>query len=631
MTQRARVGVDTGGTFTDVILWDAGQVFIRKILSTPQNPTHAIAEGLRSLDALGALLVHGTTVATNALLERRGARTGLVVNAGFEDILQLRRQARPELYALRFREPPHVVPRDLVFGISGRLDYSGQELQEITTPELDRLVEWAQAQRLESLAVCLLHAYANPEHERLVGERLRQAFPNLSVSLSHQVFNEFREYERCSTTAVNAFVKPVIKTYLTTLGELVERPEIMQSNGGLCSVELASELPVNTLLSGPAGGVIGALAVARELGYAKILTLDIGGTSTDVSMIDHEPSLRADLLIDGIAVHVPSLDIETVGAGGGSLAWLDHGGALRVGPQSAGSEPGPIAYGRGGTQISVTDANIYLRRIPEDSFNAGGLRLDSVAVEEAMCALAERVGQEPRELAEGVLRVANAAMVRALKVVSVARGVDPRECTLIAFGGGGGLHACALAEELGISRVVVPKYAGLLSAFGLLVADTIRVHSRSLLVDLDDDGMHRAASALAEFRELRPEDAIEAVTLRLRYEGQSFDLPVTWDPESRDTLEVWEKFESEHQLQFGYRSQNRVQLVSIMVTYIQPTSSLPFEDRPSPRPDLKGAIWRSNLTKIEGPMVVADDDCTTYVAAGWTARLQAGHMILEKG
>jgi len=629
VTRKARVGVDTGGTFTDVVFLDDHRVFIRKVLSTPQNPTQAIEEGLRALNALEAPLVHGTTVATNALLERRGARTGLVVNAGFEDILQLRRQARPALYALRFTEPPHVVDRELVFGVTGRLDYRGHELQSVGPDELDRLIAWIAEQGLESLAICLLHAYANPVHERLIGDRLRVEFPHLNVSLSHQIFNEFREYERCSTTAVNAYVQPVMERYLSALGELVDQPEIMQSNGGLCSVDLASKLPVNTLLSGPAGGVVGAMAVARELGYSKILTLDIGGTSTDVSMIDQESTLKAELLIDGIAVHVPSLDIETVGAGGGSIAWIDHGGALRVGPQSAGADPGPIAYGLGGTQLSVTDAHLYLGRIPEASFNAGGMRLDLEAVSQAMNVLAEQVGQDPKSLAEGVLKVVNAAMVRALKVVSVERGVDPRECTLIAFGGGGGLHACSLAEELGVTRVVVPKYAGLLSAFGLLVADTMRVHSRSLLVDLDDAGLNRAAEVLGDFHKLQPVDSKERVTLRLRYEGQSFDLPVTWDAELQDAKTVWESFEMEHEVQFGYRSKSRVQLVSIMVTYTQQTPPIQFGETPTVEARLEGAIWRSNLTRNAGPIIVADVDCTTFVPAGWTARLEAGHMILE--
>lgn len=634
---RPRLGIDTGGTFTDVVYHDQeGRVRTHKLLSTPDNPARAIAEGVDALGAHHAALVHGTTVATNALLERRGAHTGLIITAGFEDILTLRRQARPHLYAFELVESPHVVSRKHVFGCAERVGPDGEILRDLTQAHLQIIGDWVEEQDFQAVAVCLLHAYQNSAHERRLGAYLRTRFPDVHVSVSHEVHNEFREYERCSTTAINAFVGPVMAGYLSALKSISTQTLIMQSSGGLCSSNFASAFPVNTLLSGPAGGVVGAIQAARELGFERVLTLDIGGTSTDVCLIDGVPYARASAVIDGLAVEVPSLDIETVGAGGGSIAWVDQGGALKVGPRSAGALPGPVCYARGGGEVTVTDAQLVLGRIAAARFLGGAMDVDKNAATFALEQLADRLQMSTLDTALGVIRVVNASMVRALKVVSVERGIDPRDCTLVAFGGGGGLHACEVADALQIRRVLIPEHPGLLSAVGLLSARPTRILGRTLMGAWGECGMNRAVKLV---RELVVEagmghDWSAEVELRMRYFGQSFELSVGLDLE-RDSVEsVRRAFEEEHEKLYGYRAPHDVELVAVRVR-LQANSPQVDVTVDGPEVNLAehsdGAIWRANLPDhFVGPLVIAEPTATTFVPEGWAGRLQGRSLVLER-
>lgn len=633
---RPRLGIDSGGTFTDVVYHDeSGCIRTHKLLSTPENPSRAIADGIRFLAAHQAALVHGTTVATNALLERRGAHAGLITTAGFEDILTLRRQARPYLYAFELIENPHVISRENTFGCEERIGPMGDVIRELTEAHLHEIGDWVGEHDFHAIAICLLHAYQNAEHERRLGEYLCSRFPDLHISLSHQVHNEFREYERCSTTAINAFVGPVMSRYLSALTMTQEPPLIMQSSGGLCSTDFASLFPVNTLLSGPAGGVIGATRAAREIGIEKILTLDIGGTSTDVCLIDGQPRARASAVIDGLAVEVPAIDIETVGAGGGSVAWVDQGGALRVGPRSAGASPGPVCYARGGEEVTVTDAHLVLGRIAGERFLGGAMDVDLDAALVALEELARRLGVSTKDAGLGVVRIANASMVRALKVVSVERGIDPRDCTLVAFGGGGGLHACEVAEALQIRRVVIPEHPGLLSAVGLLAARPTRIVGRTLLSLWDESGMMRAKGLI---QELIDEAQMEGqwsseVELRLRYVGQSFELSVGFDGTSDCVESVAVAFENEHEKLYGYRAPHAVELVAVRVVLLAEAPEHFALDTPdaSFTEHNDGAVWRANLPdRFEGPLVIAEPTATTYVPEGWVGHRQGRSLVLER-
>ncbi|WP_461832073.1 hydantoinase/oxoprolinase family protein, partial [Aquifex sp.] len=413
--EKVYVGVDTGGTFTDFVYWDGESWNVLKIPSTPENPAEAVLEGLKIIGKNKKLdIVHGSTVATNALLERKGAKTALITNKGFEDIIEIGRQNREELYNLHYKKPKPLVPRELRFGIRCRINKRGEILEDINPEEIDEVLKEILKKKVESVAVCFLHSYANPEHEKFVGSRLEKE--GLFVTLSSDILPEFREYERTSTTVINAYVSPKMSRYLNYLKERIKEKgslRVMQSNGGVISVETASKEAVRTILSGPAGGVMGALYVGKLAGYEKLITFDMGGTSTDVSLIDGVPKLTTESKISGLPVKVPMIDIHTVGAGGGSIAKLDEGGALRVGPESAGAEPGPICYGKGGKQITVTDANLYLGRLVPEYFLGGKMKLYPELLREPFKSLAEKLGVETYELGEAILNVANSNMVRA--------------------------------------------------------------------------------------------------------------------------------------------------------------------------------------------------------------------------
>jgi N-methylhydantoinase A/oxoprolinase/acetone carboxylase beta subunit len=585
-----RIGIDTGGTFTDFVKLDDGKLIVHKLRTTPDDPSRAILEGIAHLSGgLPADIVHGSTVATNAVLERKGARVALVATKGFEDVLRIGRQTRSELYNFFVPLPRPLVEPELTFGLSERLDASGDVLVPIHVTDVDALQAQLKTSGAEVVAVCFLHSYVNRVHEQSVTERLRaDGWP---VSASFEVLPEYREFERWSTTVVNAYVTPLIDRYLARLEAGLRAPgasagqgrlSIMQSNGGSISAALARSEAVRTVLSGPAAGVVGAEAVARAAGFPRAISFDMGGTSTDVSLIDGRIATSTDSKIGDFPIRLPVIDIHTVGAGGGSIAHMDSGGALRVGPRSAGSAPGPACYGTG-TELTVTDANLLLGRLDPEFFLGGRMSLDAERSREAATRLARDLKLGVPELAEGVVRVANANMERAIRVVSVERGHDPRQFTLVAFGGAGGMHACEIARKLDITTVLVPRHAGVLSALGMLVADVTRDYSAAVLrasADLTTADLRAYLRPLCTraTEELRREGytgrrVVLDQQLDVRYVGQSFEITLPLSAGYR------EEFDRRHGRLYGYSNPHRaVEVVAVRVraSGITEKPALPF-------------------------------------------------------
>jgi N-methylhydantoinase A/oxoprolinase/acetone carboxylase beta subunit len=579
------VGVDTGGTFTDVVDQDGNVV---KVLSNREDSARSVAAGLG--DRRPDLLCHGTTIATNALLERAGARVALVTNRGFADVIEIARQDRPSLYDQSVDRPEPLVPRHLRLEIDGRLDARGNELEPIgEAPDVP--------DEAEAVAVCLLHADLNPAHEQAAASELRGR--GLDVTTSSDVSPEFREYERTVTTVVNAYLRPVCGPYLGRMRDLADDVLVMTSAGGLVAADEAADLPVALLLSGPAGGVQAAAAAAANAGFADAVSFDMGGTSTDVCLIlGATPEPAPGRTAAGFPIRLPSLDIHTIGAGGGSIARIDAGGALAVGPRSAGADPGPACYGRGGTEPTVTDADLALGRIPEDATFGDLGRLDVDAARTAL----DRAGVT----AQGVVDVVEAAMERAVRLVSVERGVDPAGLALVAFGGAGPLHACAIATALGMAAVVVPPRAGVLSAVGLVTSPRQRELVRSWPVPADHAGIDQALQKLAE--EARAAvgdgDAEILTALDCRYAGQSHEL----------TVASVEDFPDEHRRRNGYvRPGAPIEVVALRARAARPA--------PMTYDDLGVARERKPAT---GPTVLAEPDCTVWVPSGWTAEAGGG-------
>jgi len=573
-----RVAIDTGGTFTDCVFLADGQVQVLKLFSTPHDPAEAVLEGLRQIGTGQALDVrHGTTVGTNTMLERTGARVAFVTTAGFEDTIAIGRQTRAKLYDWFAPLPVCLVPRELRFGVPERVSAEGEILRTPTEEELTALVEKVRASGAESVAISLLFGFANPETEQRVEAVLKKL--GIPVSASHRILPEFREYERGSTTVVNAYLAPRIGHYLNHLVDRVAaqhaggRVDVMQSSGGIIPASVAAREPVRTVLSGPAGGVVGACRVAQWAGFERIIGFDMGGTSTDVFLSDAAAGgarLTRESLVAGVPIGVPMLDIHTAGAGGGSIARFDAGGMLRVGPESAGADPGPICFGRG-TMPTVTDANLLLGRLDPESFLGGGVELDRERTEQIMneqkgpLAFAE-------QFAAGILRVIESEMERAIRVISVERGHDPREFTLVAFGGGGPLHACSLARALRIPRVLIPAAPGALSAVGILLAETIRDYSRTVM--LPGGAMDVLDGLFAEL-EQRAQEEFSALGLvgsihrsvDLRYAHQGYDLNIAWD--ERSPQSAIDGFHKLHDRHYGFSDPSRpVEIVTIRLRMI---------------------------------------------------------------
>lgn len=643
------VGVDIGGTFTDLVLSADGQLRIHKLLSTPADPAQAMLTGLRAvspdLEALSRI-AHGTTVATNAILERKGAKAALITTGGFRDLLFIGRQNRPVLYALYPTLPPPLILRDHCYEVPERLDHTGAVLTPLDVNALDGVLDRIVAAGIESVAVCFLYSYVNPAHEQAVRARIveRGLFDVSRIALSCEVLPEFREYERASTVALEAYVRPVISRYFGHLEAALPHPQalrIMKSDGGIISASNASERAILTALSGPAAGVIGAFHLAKQAGFDQIITLDIGGTSTDVALCPGEPVRRSEAEIDGLPLRMRLLDIETVGAGGGSIARLDSGGALRVGPESAGADPGPVAYGRGGMQVTVSDANAVLGRLDAEHFLGGGMVLDMAAARAAVEALAGQMGLAVNDAARGVIALANANIDRAVRRVSIARGYDPRRFTLVAFGGAGPLHACEVAARLDIPRVLVPRYPGVLCALGLLVADITRDYSRSLLgvaeppAALLDALMAQARDDLAREGVADADMSFNAL-LDVRYRGQAYELTIPF------TEAVETTFHAAHERTYGHALPGRaVELVNLRLQAVGAVAKPEFTPEPLEVNDGEGArlgekgemtlYARERLVPgatFAGAALIFQLDSTVYVPEGWMVDVDAYRNLI---
>ena len=662
-----RVGIEIGGTFTDLV-WRRtdGSLGTHKVLSTPD----ALQQGvMQALDEAGVILpsvghlVHGSTVATNALLTRNGAPTGLLTTEGFRDLLEIGRQDRVgNIYELFYRKPAPPVPRRLVREVRERMLPDGT----VRVP-LDTEAAWRAARELldagvTSLAICLLHSYRNPAHERLLVSVLHERAPELYLAASYEVTPEFREYERAMTTAINAFVGPIVAGYVQALvARLSERRfagalQVMQSNGGILPAPAAGRNAVRTLLSGPAAGVRGAVWFARRVGVKNAITLDMGGTSTDVCLApDLIPATVAESYVDGLPIRIPALDIVTIGAGGGSIASIDPGGFLQVGPQSAGARPGPACYGRGGANPTVTDAQLVAGILRPEHFLGGRMRLDP---DRAAAALGRVALAGPLvQAADAVLRMANSNIAAAVRLVSTARGIDPRDYTLVAYGGAGPIHAALVVEDLEIDRVLVPWCPGLVSAFGLLVADLAvdLVHARIHVVDDETLSaemvvrLRREALAAAAAAGLAPDRCETSIAIDARYPGQAFELTVTLDRLPATAATIRETFGAAHRRRYGYAHPDRpVELVNyrIRVTEASHGDVRAGESVPGPARIEEGEITlggrslraefaaRSTLPvgyRLRGPAVIEEETATTLVPPGWAARvLEGGDLMLER-
>ena len=660
MMSDTRLGVDVGGTFTDLVALSEGGVTTSKVPSTPQDQSVGVmnAIGASGVEA-GALdaLAHGTTVATNALLERRGARMALVTTEGFRDVLEIARQNRPSLYDLTKDRPPTLVARDLRFTVRERMGPEGV-LSPLDEESLQGAVSAIEEAEVEAVAVCLLFAFMHPEHERRVGEALREALPGVLVSLSSEVLPEFREYERFSTTAADAYLAPRLAAYLQNLAGKVQdadmpAPLIMQSAGGVVGIEDAVEDAAAFVLSGPAGGVVGAAYVGSLGGYRDVLTFDMGGTSTDVApIIGGEAQTTTETVIAGVPIRVPMVDVHTVSAGGGSVAWADAGGALRVGPHSAGAEPGPAGYGKGGEEPAVTDANIFLGYLADRAELGGEVVLRRELSEEALEKLGKGVGLNALETALGIVRVADAEMVRALRVISVERGLDPREFALLAFGGAGGMHACRLAEELGMKTVLIPRAGGVLSALGLAISDLRRDYVSPHLANLADVNVRELKELFEGMEDKAAKDLENPQYTRradLRYSGQSFELTVEAQ-KPLETNKLEEGFHAAHERRYGYRMEDEpVELVNLRLIATVPVDKPPLEEGPPAEGEAESGRREANFdgewqevpildrermgkgSEIVGPAIVEFKESTCVVSPGWRGSVDGvGTLVLER-
>ena len=657
-----QAGVDIGGTFTDLVLSDQGQFKIHKRLSSPHRPAEAMLKGLEAVTpgGLTALtqVAHGSTVATNAILERKGARTALIVTQGFRDILFIGRQNRPSLYALHPTLPPPLIPRERCYEAPERLDYRGEVLTPLDMTALERALEQIHRDQVDSIAVCFLFSYVNPVHEQMVKQRIVESgivSDDWRVVLSSEALPEFREYERASTVALEAYVRPVMSRYIGQLeAELPNSASlrIMKSDGGVMQARRVRQQAIHTALSGPAAGVMGAFHVAKSAGYRQIITLDMGGTSTDVSLVDGQPQPRPESEIDSLPVRVRMLDIETIGAGGGSIARLDAGGALRVGPESAGANPGPVIYGQGGQRVTLSDANAILGRLDAAHFLGGAMSLDMEAGHQALRELAQQAKLNIIETAKGVVDIANVNIDRAIRRVSIARGHDPRHFTLVAFGGAGPLHACEVAQRLDIPRVLVPHAPGVLCALGLLIADVAVEYSQSVMrlaspdsiawLDVKQHELVSMAQADLQREGIAETDMSFDVSLDLRYEGQAYELNIPFAPA------VAQDFHHTHEQTYGHALRQRpVEIVNLRVNGIglidkpsfhavraDPTAAAPFGEKDSPRQGTIKLFKRDDLAAgavFQGEALVFQMDSTTYVPAGWQARVDGlMNLILER-
>ena len=665
--RKVRVGVDTGGTFTDFVFDLDGELQIFKLASTPADPASAIIAGLERIahitnSRLNNLeVVHGTTVGTNALLQRRGARTALITTKGFEDVLEIGRQARPELYNLDAVKPPPLVPANLRFGLRERITAAGEILESVDEAELSALVERLRKARIDSAALCLLFSFVNSKHERQITRAL--SVLNIPLSVSHQILPEYREFERTSTVTINAYLQPLMGSYLNRLATRTPRLRVMQSSGGSISATVAAQEPVRTILSGPAGGVVGALRAARVAGFEKIITFDMGGTSTDVALCEQDGfRMTNEASVAGLPVAVPVMDIHTVGAGGGSIARIDEGGSLRVGPESAGADPGPACYGRSFLP-TVTDAHLLLGHFGGAGLLGGDFDLDEERSRKAMDQLAGEMSRVAGrqvtaiEAAQGVLVIANTNMERALRRISVERGYDSREFTLLPFGGAGGLHAVELAQALRIPRIIVPQAAGALSAVGVLTADVVKDQSRTIMLDVGHNieatldktfkEMERTAVVALRAEGFPTSKQLHERSLAMRYKGQSFELEIKLTEE-----DLAAGFHRAHEARYGYAQEsNTVEVVSARVRstgiveklpqkrskvagksrYAEPASEVSaYLDGKKMRVAVYNRQGLSAGKQLHSPCIVTEYSSTTLISASADAAIDSyGNLIIQ--
>lgn len=646
MSKEVRIGVDTGGTFTDFVISIGGKIAIRKIPSTPENPSIAILKGIKELlnSFPPPIVIHGTTVATNSLLERKGGRIALITTRGFEDILFIGRQTRRRLYSLRGETRVPLLNRQLCFGIEERTSASGKVEKKVILAGLRKVIEKIIKSKAETVAVSLINSYADSSNEKIVSRELKKK--KIMVSVSSEILPEHREYERTATTAVNAYLMPVISRYLKDLMKKMRRAElrIMQSNEGYISPAKAKSEPIRTAFSGPAGGVVGAFHLARAAGFQNIITFDMGGTSTDVSLIESEIRRTNESLIGDFPIRIPIIDIHSIGAGGGSIAHLDRGGSLRVGPQSAGADPGPACYGRGSFP-TVTDANLVLGRLVPEFFLGGRMKIFTEKSREALENLAGKIKKTALETAVGIVEIANASMEKAIRVISIERGFDPRNFALFSFGGAGGMHAADIASHLKIPKVIVPKNAGVLSAFGLLLTDSVKDYSRSILKAVEKTSREELEKHFEELREkslkgmqgegFRKDEVRIYPFLDLRYLGQSYEITIPYKVESTSGSSFVADFHQAHRKLYSYHHEQRpVEIVNIRVKAVGAGKKirlkrLPLKGKNPERAFVKkqsihhngktyqAAVFNKSLlvpgNRLSGPALIVDSESTTFL------------------
>ncbi len=665
-----KIGVDVGGTFTDVCMFDqnSGDVVAYKLPTTPRDPSEAISDGIRDILRINnvtpqdvAYLAHGTTVATNATLERKGSKTGIITTKGFRDLIELARQTRASLYDTQVEKPIPIIHRKMRREVDERISADGSVFTPLDKHEVEEVVELLKAGGAESYAVCLLHSYINPIHEKKIKEIILKKYPEAYVSISSEVLPEIREYERMTTTALNSYIGPLVGNYAKHFKERIKNmgmqliPYINQSNGGLMSIEATSDNPIRTALSGPAAGVSGAIYVTKLAGLSNIITFDMGGTSTDVCLIENnQAKLTTSKAIAEFPVKVPMTDITAVGAGGGSIARIDSGGMLKVGPESAGADPGPVAYGRGAKEPTVTDANVVLHRLNPKAILGGRMPIDEQAAYKAIDEkLAKRLGMSVLDAARGIITVVNSNMARAIRVVSVERGYDPREFTLVAFGGAGALHAVNVAKDLSINHVMIPVNPGILCAMGLLVSDirsdyvktNIAVVSPDLINEMNChfQNLVDQGDRWLDIEKVPPHQKVIQKQADMRYFGQNFELniPINVEQIDQNNLpDILNLFHREHRREYGYCRENAtVQIVNYRVTALGKVSTIQLPEHDEGAPDCSGAIidsrevyfeetsgyvttniYNRDLLKagnqIAGPAIIEQMDATIMVPPG---------------
>lgn len=662
MSGKLKIGIDTGGTFTDFVVFKNGKISSFKIASTPTNPSLSIMKGLKDniSEYSKAEIIHGTTVATNALLERKGGRIALLTTEGFEDIIFIGRQARSKLYSLQPEQRIHLLPRRMCFGVEERILAGGKVEKKLSLSRLRTVMEKISHLQVEAAAVCLLHSYVNPKHEKLIRKELEEK--GIMASISHEILPEYREYERMALTVVNGYLMPVISRYLENLRKNLRKNKlwIMQSNEGYASASTIRKEPIRTALSGPAAGVVASFYLGKIAGWKEIISFDMGGTSTDVSLMDGKIRRTHEGRIGDFPIRLPMIDIHTVGAGGGSIAYLDRGGSLRVGPQSAGASPGPACYGKG-MQPTVTDANLVLGRLDPDFFLGGKMNIYPERSYLVIKSLAEKMKKSTEETAEGIISVANANMEKAIRVISIERGFDPREFVLFSFGGAGGMHAAEIASGLNIGLVVIPRNAGVFSALGLLLADAVKDFSCSILKTLADYSSEKLEASFNKIAQTGIKSMVREgfklsqikvfPSLNMRYLGQSYEIEIPYNP----ALSLEKEFHKTHKRLYSYNQPQRpVEIVEIKVKVIGSSGKVKIKKSRlrdgSSRSSQKALVKKQNIyfqkekssasvydrsllipgDSVYGPALIRDHEATTFLPPGHTVKVDPYFNLVIK-